>query len=927
MVINYLNKITLIVILLFPVLILSQNMTIFGNVNDTLNNTPKENAVVMMVRLSDSVMLDFKRTDESGRFFFDLPMDTVEIIISHHKNDDKIIFFFPSLNRLSLDLTNTVLPEKSELMNEVTIYAYKDPVYFRGDTLVFLADSFKTKENAVVEDLLKKLPGVEVDKNGSITSQGREVNKVLVDGDEFFGSDPTIATKNLGAKSIESVEIYEEENTDSDETADETIQVMDLKLKEDAKKGYFGRISGGTDFDHFYEGEILFNRFKGDFKLSVFSLGSNTPRANFGYGDIKKYGLSTSNGDFFNEDNRFWGGNWGSNNNNGIPRTLKSGIFYSDKLTKKIKLGVNYTYNETQIEAKSDRNLQYFIATSDSTGRINDTSYNVEERNLSNQYSKDHLVNIKLNIKVDSLTEIEILPTYSLSNTENNNQLNNTFITEDSIVNSNSLVNQDQSGESNSFITEFRIKRNFKKKDRLLKYAFKYSNSMNSEQQLNLTNNTYTSYDNDTIDQNQQFNNTTQKYQSQLLFREPITRKWGIDIEHLYKMNYGDQDMSTYDFNPSQQEYNILDSIFSNNFNNRKLTNRAGLYYVYRFKKDRLKIGGYVRNVQIESFDKLGTPLTPALDFWDVLPQVNYRHKFSNSQRLRLSYRTNSRQPSLNQLQPVQNNANPNKITEGNPELNPDYSHTLSASYNHWKGLTGSYIWSNLTHRRVLNPFSTTITYDSIGRTISKTVNIDSSANQYTSFNIGGKIPIGNTPLGLNLRNFSNYNITHNIINNINNKTTTLSQSNEIALEWDTDSVFIEIGAEISYSKPTNTLSFNSQPFMTQYYFIEAEIELPWNMMIWTESEYTINTQRSDGYNINFLIINCGIEKRFTKNENLILSIEGNDILNQNIVAQRTVQNNLIIDNKTTIISRYFMARLTYKFNNNRTKAQDESFH
>ena len=103
------------------------------------------------------------------------------------------------------------------MMNEVTIYAFKDPVFFRGDTLVFLADSFQTKENAVVEDLLKKLPGVEVDKNGSITSQGREVNKVLVDGDEFFGSDPTIATKNLGAKSIESVEIYEEENTDSDE--------------------------------------------------------------------------------------------------------------------------------------------------------------------------------------------------------------------------------------------------------------------------------------------------------------------------------------------------------------------------------------------------------------------------------------------------------------------------------------------------------------------------------------------------------------------------------------------------------------------------------------------------------------------------------------------------------------------------------------
>ena len=259
--INILTKIFILFFLVFPLTFTAQNMTIFGNVIDTLNNSSKKDAVVMLVRLSDSTMIDFKRTDENGGFYFNTPIDTVEIIISHHKNDDKIIFFFPSKDRLSLNLSNTILPEKSEMMNEVTIYAFKDPVFFRGDTLVFLADSFKTKENAVVEDLLKKLPGVEVDKNGSITSQGREVNKVLVDGDEFFGSDPTIATKNLGAKSIESVEIYEEENTDSDETAEETIQVMDLRLKEDAKKGYFGRASGGVDFSNFYEGEFLFNKF------------------------------------------------------------------------------------------------------------------------------------------------------------------------------------------------------------------------------------------------------------------------------------------------------------------------------------------------------------------------------------------------------------------------------------------------------------------------------------------------------------------------------------------------------------------------------------------------------------------------------------------------------------------------------------------
>ena len=476
---NYLNYIFFI---LLSSNLSAQNMSIFGNVVDTLNDSPKKNAVVMLVRLSDSVMIDFKRTDDNGGFYFNTPIDTVEIIISHHKNDDKVIFFFPSKDRLSLNLSNTILPEKSEMMNEVTIYAYKDPVFFRGDTLVFLADSFKTKANAVVEDLLKKLPGVEVDKNGSITSQGREVNKVLVDGDEFFGSDPTIATKNLGAKSIESVEIYEEENTDSEETADETIQVMDLRLKEDAKKGYFGRISVGTDFTDFYEGEFLFNRFNKDFKLSVFSLASNTPRANFGYGDIKKFGLSTDNGNFFSDDNRGWWGGSDGYNNNGIPQTLKSGIFYSDKIGEKVKVGFNYTYNQSSLTARSDRNLQYLLR---------DTTFYVEERNVSNQETEDQLINAKIEIKLDTATTIEILPSYSISKNVNNDTLKNTFISENLLENSISSVNQNHESLGYNFNTEIRLKENLRKKERLLKYALTYNETENDEEQFNLTTNKY----------------------------------------------------------------------------------------------------------------------------------------------------------------------------------------------------------------------------------------------------------------------------------------------------------------------------------------------------------------------------------------------------------------------------------------------------
>jgi hypothetical protein len=247
-----------------------------GVVNDTINNQPLANAVVMVVNLEDSVLFGFTRTNQKGEFELkDIPFSEQELLISHPNYGDKSYYVIGSPENNRIEITNIILPEKATELDEVVVFANKEPIYFKGDTLVYVADSFKTKENAVVEDLLKKLPGIDVDEDGNITSQGQSVAKVLVDGDEFFGEDPTVATKNLGAKGVETVEVYE--TTEDNGDGEETVQVMDVKLKEEYKKGYFGKIAGGTDFQDFYEGEVLLNSFNKDLKLSVFGLGSNTP--------------------------------------------------------------------------------------------------------------------------------------------------------------------------------------------------------------------------------------------------------------------------------------------------------------------------------------------------------------------------------------------------------------------------------------------------------------------------------------------------------------------------------------------------------------------------------------------------------------------------------------------------------------------------
>jgi hypothetical protein len=207
---------------------LSQNIRISGVVNDSTGLKKLDKAVVSLVRLNDSILVDYYRTNASGEFNFNVPLDTFYLLIEHPQFEAKTLYVFGNPAELSVEIPFIRMGVKVKNLAEVVVQGNKNRVYYKGDTLIYVADSFKVAENAVVEDLLKKLPGIKIDENGQITSQGREISQVLVDGDEFFGSDPTIATKNLAAKGVESVQVYEKKAQDNASGMDEKIQVLDL---------------------------------------------------------------------------------------------------------------------------------------------------------------------------------------------------------------------------------------------------------------------------------------------------------------------------------------------------------------------------------------------------------------------------------------------------------------------------------------------------------------------------------------------------------------------------------------------------------------------------------------------------------------------------------------------------------------------------
>ena len=914
-------KTKLLIIFLFCGLIAqAQNMTIKATVVDTNAKTIVRNAVGMVIRVRDSVLLDFKRTDKMGQFNFIVPIDTVEFIIKHPEYSDFRSYIFGSKENNVFEMNPLAMPELSSEIEEVVIFAYKDPIYYRGDTLVYVADSFKVKENAVVEDLLKKLPGMSVDANGKITNQGKEIGQVLVDGDEFFGSDPTLATKNLAANGVDQVQVYEK---DAEDGSDEKIQVLDLKLKEEAKKGYFGKVNlaGGVNEitspnKGFYESEFLFNKYSKDQKMAVFGLASNTPKTNFGFGDLFKYGISEGR-NWMNEsdDQQSYSDN-GDNNSEGIPQTIKTGFYIDQKAWKGARVRLNYTYSQYDVTAGSQSLSQYILT---------DTTYTTDVNNTNQEGYKQHAIGLKFTQQIDSLSRIEFEPKINISNTQIGSNSYTKFIAENDTLTRSTNIDNNTVSEGLNANTTVRYFKDFKKKNRKLKARYNLVSSNNA------ADGTLNTFDKDaltgdtiplgTFDQKKENRNITIAHTAYINYVEPITKKWKTEFDYEYYKNANDQRKTS--FNPVSGEYVDIDSLFSNQFSSDRQQQRVGAFLIYESAKGRISFGSRIRNVSIDNYNFF-TDATINQQQTNILPRVVLTYKFTQSSRLRVQYNTNSSLPSVDQLQPVRDNSNPNFIQIGNPDLRPNYSHSLNANYNMWSGLSGFYIYSGLNYSRQTDAFSSSTEFQSNGTTVSKSINVDHADYLYYWGGVG--LPFKKVKdLKLNVNLNGNLTSSENFINALKNETKNLGIGTDLSLEYNGDSLNLELGAGIDYNKPTNTLSsFSNQPFTNYNFTSRIDWTLPHRWFFKTDATYNINTGRTDGYNINFVIWNMSINRSFLKTGNLLFGIEAYDILNQNVSNFRTINNNVIVDQRTNIIRRYFMAKMTLKFNNNKTKVAED---
>lgn len=912
-------------LLLVGTLSFGQEMSIEGTVYDTTGVKPLPNAIAMAIRIKDSLLLGYSRTDKQGKFHLKgFDVDTFSLIIDHPSYDDKVYFMFGSATNNEINIPSISMPAKSQKLDEVIIYANKEPIFFRGDTLVYKADSFQVHENAVVEDLIRKLPGLEVDENGKITSQGQDVDKVLVDGDEFFGADPTIATKNLGAKGVEEVQVYEMENEDRADGEDEKIQVLDLKLKDAYKSGYFGRVSGASDFGltwlsngkdydfnkSFYEGELLYNKFNGSTKFSVFALGSNTPRSNFGWNDIRQFGLD-------NEPSS--GGRWdqgAQGNTSGIPQTMRAGIYYADKIgkNKKARLNFNYSYYNERLDAISSSRSQYFLA---------DTVYYTEDSTRNIRESQAHRINFEFESPLDSFTTIRIKPSVNFDYSTNQEYDGQEFIDEDgnSTLATNAFNNYEGSGYTVD--TRASLKRKFRKKGRELEviYDFELDNSETQGQLLTTSqfNNIPVPFT-DSVDQRKENISNSVNHYVDLRYTEPLNKNFRFETEYQYENGVFKRDKVTYDRNG--QEYTDRNDLFSNVFDTYRDQHWIGMKMVYEDSKHTVGFRGLVRDIHIDNINQI-TGAVVSQNFTNFLPIFDYSYKPTKSKRLTFKYRTNSQQPSITDLQPVPDNTNPNSIRKGNPNLQPNYVHNLNLNFNSWQVFSGQFIWTGLSAVFTDNAFASSTSFNEYGQSESQTVNVD--GNMFSNLYAGASFPLYKRIISIRPNANGMYNRYTNVINNENNVTQMLTAGGGLRLNFEWDSLRFEIYNNYNYNNSQSSLSsFSNEPFSNQNYGFDFRWTLPKGFVIATDGRYTINQQPGEGfYDLKFFVWNAEISKSFLSTQNLVISLVGNDMLNQNINAARQVNGNVVTDNRTTIISRYFLLKATLRFNNNKTKQDD----
>ena len=874
------------------------------NISGTLKDSNGEPLVGGSVRLlspRDSTAVRTAIADANGRFTLkDVPNGRYLAEFSYigSRTDYQNV----TMNGANVSLKPVTLKEDAMMLKETVVTGIRTPIKVMQDTIEYSAETYKVQPNAVVEDLLKRLPGVEVGSDGSITSNGKTVSKILIDGKEFFSDDPKVASKNLPVNMVEKVQVVDRKSdlariTGVDDGEEETV--INLTVKKGMKNGWFGTIDGGYGTDSRYKGSFVINRFWNDNQLTFLGGLNNINEPAF-----------TDGGSRF----RRFGGD------NGITRSKAIGMNFNVGNGEILRVGGNVMYSHTDTRSNTRRDRQYLFTDS--------TSYN-----NSLKYAKDQGHNVRadfrLQWKPDSFNTLDFRPNMSFNS-------NRSFSNDSSMTLSGRMdyVTESQNktlskGTSWEFGAQLIYSHSFRNRPGRSFSIFGNIRTSNvREKEDSWSWNKFYLLGTDSLYDQYADNHTwSNTVSARVTWTEPLgNAKKGHFLTLAYRFQYrwNNADKLTYDL-PALSEYDpylphvvtddMLNPELSNRFRNDYMNQDIRVGYKFVNPTTNLEVGVSAVPQLSKSLNLLNHDKDIDRSTWNVAPFLRYRYKMTKTRSLNIDYRGQSSQPSINQLQPVPDMSNPLNIVVGNPYLDPSFTHNIRLRFQDF---------NTKEQRSVMAMLNASVVQNSI---VSYTEFNPETGGQSTTYrNVNGawnafggvmfSMPFRNKAWTTSLFSMLNYNHAVGFNNGARNTSSSFNLNLSPGLAFRPDHLQLELRPRYGLQTVANTRATANNRTVHNYGGrFDGTFYTNFGLTLSTDLEYTATTGYSAGYDTRTWMWNAEVSYSFLRAQNATVSLRAYDILNQKSNIRRNITANYIDDMEYNSLSRYVMVSFTYKFN------------
>lgn len=907
----------------------SYGQSVSANIIDPSTSSPVSNATVKLSGADSTTNPLLKVSDEKGNFIFNnVANGSYTLIITSigYGTVQKEV----SVVGQNVDLGNINLSKTAETLSTVVINGAPPPVKQNNDTLDYSASQFKVNPDATSEDLIKKMPGITVDKSGTVTAQGETVKKVTVDGRDFFGDDATATLRNLPAEVIDKIQVFDKLSDQAQLTGFDdgnTTKSINIVTKKDMRTGNFGRIYGGYGTDGRYSGGGNVSFFNNDRRISLLGLVNNVNQQNFSSQDLLG---ATSSGNRGGGGRRGGGGGGnfrgGSNNfmvgpQSGIAKTNAFGINYSDAWGKKIDVTGSYFFNNSNTANNQTINQQNFTE---------DSSQYYDENTISSNKNYNNRANLRLTYRIDSSNTI--IATSSLNFQDNNsvNFVNGVNFADAAKQNILSKTENDLNSKTNgnSLNNELLFRHAFPKRGRSISLGiYQTSSNRNGQNFSNQFNNFYKAsvQREDTVKQFSDQKSNSNQYRLNLVYTEPLAPKTQLQINYSPSFQTSKADQETSDFDEGSSKYSLLDSSLSNKFNNTYNTQNTGITFRHGDRNNMVSAGVSYQYSELKSSQVFPNASQIDNSYSNFLANAFSRFKLSTKSNLRIIYRASVSPPSITQLQNVINNSNPLFYTTGNPDLQQQYTNNIIARYTFTNSGKSQSFFANIFFQTI-NNYITNASYksneDSVltrtdtlhpGSQISKPVNLNGYINARSFFTFG--LPVKFLKSNLNWNAGISYAKQPGMINNVENISNSYNYNLGAVLS---SNISEYIDFNLSYAANINTVKNSIQPNLNNNYFTQS-IGINANLLtkkgLFFQNDLSNESYKglSDGFNQNYWLWNMAIGQKFLKNQMGELKLSVFDLLKQNKSIIRDVTETYVQDQINQVLQQYFMLTFTYK--------------